>query len=221
MYNSTIKSESLESVQPDSKFLGKTIADAAMLVLTENNAPLSPREIVCEFDKHNFSILKNPVSAISHALKRREKNEGDVVRITRGRWALKAFYTEEELLNILKGLNGRPERDADYHSARVRAALKASRLRGVIIGRRPFEDLYTPEVIREFRQMRAGGASIKVALKAISMPMPTYKKYKSLIEAPDFDAKKYIYPTWKAAAVASREDRRLANSDGQSSTERY
>ena len=61
-----------------------------------------------------------PSSAVDHALSKRAKKYGDVLRVGGGKWGLKAWYTENELDDISKSMGGMGGRDKAQHGERTK-----------------------------------------------------------------------------------------------------
>ena len=80
------------------------------------------------------------------------------------------------------------EFESNQLSERTRAGMKATKERGVKLGRKTFAELYVETGrLAEYHRLRREGAPIKQALNAINAPQPTYRKYKDLFEVPRVD----------------------------------
>lgn len=130
-------------------------------------------------------VKEKPSSAVNFALSRRAKRKEDVVRVQRGKWAIRSWYTAEQLAEILSSLTKTPSRDADLHSSSTKEGMASAKARGVRIGRENFDDIYVKTGrLLEFQQelQRSGvtqfkGAQLKDVLNRFKIPMPTYRKY--------------------------------------------
>lgn len=190
--------------QIDKDILRLAIAEASIRILEQYRQPMSPREIASCLENIGYPFVKDDAAnAVGNALVKRVKFRNDVVRVERGKWAIRGWYTQERLDQILGALNKRPERDADYHAKRVREAQAKAQARGVRMGRVPFEELYSPELIMEYKALRSQGVRVKDAINMCSIPFGTYKKYRALLE----DGQKYqTAEDVSRAAMALRGD---------------
>ena len=71
-------------------FLGKTVVEAAKIVLQNRRKPMSPAEIREAVQKGGL-IVSNP-NTVGSVLNRRSRAVGDVVSPERGKWGLKEWY---------------------------------------------------------------------------------------------------------------------------------
>jgi len=118
-------------------FYGMGMGDASVKQLDISGRPMSPREIAAAFSQAGFEIAsEDPPSKISSALADRAKStSSDVVRVERGKWGLRRWYTADQLAMIEASLGGTPTRDADLHLAKSMQGMEAARARGVRLGR--------------------------------------------------------------------------------------
>ncbi len=74
-------------------YLGMRIADATVLLLKKTRRSMSPAEIVQHLEAGGLLLSgKNKPGTITTLLKRRQMNNGDLVRPRRGQWGLKEWY---------------------------------------------------------------------------------------------------------------------------------
>ena len=71
-------------------FLGKTVAEAARIVLLRRRKPMSPAAITAELERGGLFVSNSKtVASIMH---RRSRDVGDFVSPKRGLWGLKEWY---------------------------------------------------------------------------------------------------------------------------------
>jgi hypothetical protein len=161
---------------------GLTIPAASLKLLREVGHPTSTIDLAKDLQRQGFPFIKEPASAVHVALSRIEKKNGEVFRIARGKWALKSWFSEDEIDEIVKLRDGQPYRDADLHSENVQRASKSSRARGVRWGRTPFEELFPFDKITTLRTLLNNGMRADLAIAKIGMPLGTFKKYRKIIK---------------------------------------
>lgn len=77
----------------DGAFLGMSIPDAAIKLLAMRKRKMGNAEIYKELDAGGLVLTsKDPVNTIGSVLTRRFNTVGDIVRVDRGTWGLKAWY---------------------------------------------------------------------------------------------------------------------------------
>ena len=72
----------------------------------------------------------DPPHSVQSALARRAQRHGDVLLVGSGKWALKSWYTDEELEEIKGSLDGMPGRDRGNHKERTKEGMLVARSRG-------------------------------------------------------------------------------------------
>jgi hypothetical protein len=145
-----------------SPFYGLGLQLAAPKQLQIAGVPQAPREIWAALAAAGFQSAHNdPPSAVRNALKRRMKTHGDVFVVGDGKWARKDFYTEEQLVEIMKSVGGMGGRDRVEHSESTKAGMIVARKRGARIGQPKW---FTEEREAEFvRRFKAGESVAAIA----------------------------------------------------------
>lgn len=170
----------------DSPYYGLGIPEAATkaLSMSKDRKPMKPREITSVLLAAGVEIFKDdPVAAVRNGLMKREGRIGDVVLVGRGSWAMKEWYSEQELQDIRSSLDGKPTRDPELHAERVRKSMELARQRGVRIGREPFDVKYIQSgKVEAYQTLRKQGVLRNEALTQIGCPLPTYRKYQHVFE---------------------------------------
>ncbi len=117
-------------------------ATVAYLSTLPEKETKSAAEIVKILTENGYEFdTGKPEAALATALRRRERNFGDVVHVDRGQWGLRAWYTQREVTVF---------RQAE----RTKAGMDAARARGVRFGK-PFK--LNAEQAAEFKRLMDEG----------------------------------------------------------------
>ena len=76
--------------EQEGEFLGKTVAEAARIVLNRRRRPMSPAAITAELDRGGLPVASS--KTVASILHRRNRVVGDFVNPKHGRWGLKEWY---------------------------------------------------------------------------------------------------------------------------------
>ena len=74
----------------EGEFLGKTVAEAARIVLSRLRKPMSPAAITAELERGSLPVASS--KTVASILHRRSRDVGDFVSPKRGLWGLKEWY---------------------------------------------------------------------------------------------------------------------------------
>lgn len=78
---------------PGSMFLGMSIPDAVLKLLTLRKRKMANAEILAELKAGGLELTsQEPLNVIGSVLSRRFHTVGDIVRVDRGTWGLKSWY---------------------------------------------------------------------------------------------------------------------------------
>jgi hypothetical protein len=84
---------SIPTVDDPGAFLGRSITDAAKILLAARRRPLKNPEIAAAFKAGGLHLKsKDPVNTVGAVLTRRSQEVGDIVKIGRGVWGLREWY---------------------------------------------------------------------------------------------------------------------------------
>jgi hypothetical protein len=148
------------SLPTNSPFYGLGLRDAAfkLLFVSHPKHTQTSREIWEALASAGFtSAHSEPSSAVDHALSKRAKKYGDVLRAGGGKWGLKAWYTENELDDISKSMGPMGGRDKAQHGERTKKGMLVARSRGVRLGKELF---FTQQREAEFKRRYQAGESV-------------------------------------------------------------
>ena len=84
----------------EGEFLGKTVADAAKVVLNRRRKPMSPSAITAELERGGLPVASS--RTIASVLHRRSREVGDFVSPKRGLWGLKEWYPRRNFAGRLE-----------------------------------------------------------------------------------------------------------------------
>ncbi|MEO8131125.1 MAG: hypothetical protein ABI822_28760 [Bryobacteraceae bacterium] len=159
------------AVPKSSPFYGMNLPQAVAKQLSTHTTPQLPTELWAEMEGKFPSRSKDPAHAVRWALNRRADSEGDVMLFGEGKWAMTAWYTEEDRKKIKASLGKMSGRDREAHIAKTRAGALALKDRGVTLGRKL---KLTPDVTAKFRKLIEGGMSLSDACQEIGIAESTY-----------------------------------------------
>lgn len=146
------------SLRKDSPYYGKSLAEAATLVLAFRGQPMTVAEVVRTLREAGWNFTsKNPATNLYWTLRERQQKMADVITIPGSKWALASWKPDNE------------------HIAKTREGLAAARARGLKLGPPP---KLTPEVIAKIDAMRAAG--MKIADIAVKIKVSRQAIYKWL-----------------------------------------
>jgi hypothetical protein len=92
------------AVDDPGAFLGMTIAEAAIKLLTSRRKTLTNAELVTAFKAGGLAMNSaDAANTINSVLNRRFQNVGDIVRVSRGTWGLKTWYPNRNFNKDRKG----------------------------------------------------------------------------------------------------------------------
>jgi HB1, ASXL, restriction endonuclease HTH domain len=82
-----------QSLEEPGAFLGKSIVDAAKMLLAAKRQPMRNPDIAAAFKRGGLVLnSKDPANTIGAVLARRAADVGDIVKVDRGTWGLKEWY---------------------------------------------------------------------------------------------------------------------------------
>ncbi len=98
-------------------FFGMSLKEACIAQLSRfNREPQTARELWAALEAAGFqSAHSDPTHAIFTALTKRSRSQKDVFLAGRGKWALKAWYSDAEIEKIEAERDGMPGRDHAAH----------------------------------------------------------------------------------------------------------
>ncbi len=139
-------------------------ATVAYLSTLPEKETKSAGEIVEQLTESGYEFeAGKPESALATALRRREGNFGDVINVGRGRWGLRAWYTQREATGF-------------RHTERTKAGMDAASARGVKFGK---AWKLNAEQATEFKRLMDEGAKNSRLAKVFGlsgMGAATYRK---------------------------------------------
>lgn len=156
-------------------FYGLNLPQAAAKQLATFTSPQLPQDIWAAMEGQYPSSSKDPVHGLRWALQRRASTDKDVMLVGEGKWAMTAWYTEEERKRIVASLGGMAGRDRANHIEKTKAAIQRMKASGIHFGRKP---KMTPEKIAKLRQLIELGMSVKDACKEMDISLSTFAKYR-------------------------------------------
>jgi len=157
-------------------FFGMALPAAVTKQLSTHTKPVTSRQLWEEMKEHYPTTSEDPAHAVHWALRRREQRVGDVMIVGEGKWAIRAWYSEEEQKRIDDSLGPMAGRDKSNHVAKTKEAMKAMKYRGVRVGA-PVK--MTPEIISKLRQLIENGMSVAEASKEVGIKPSTFYAHRT------------------------------------------
>lgn len=159
-----------------SPFYGLGLREAAPKQLRIAGTPQLPREIWAALEATGYQTAHgDPPSAVRSALKRRASTHHDVFLVGEGKWAIKDWYTEEQLAELMKSIGGMGGRDKAAHSERTKAGMIVAMKRGAKPGQ---PTKLPPDKEAEVERMLRDGASVIVIAAHIGVaPGTIYNRF--------------------------------------------
>lgn len=164
--------------ETDRPYEGMTSVQAAVAHLKKQKPgnTLSPKQLATAIIDGGVDMDEtNPGPALNKGLLRRAKSFRDVIRVKRGQWGLREWYSEAEQIAIERRVA-----EADAHAELTAQGVEKARALGKRIG--PQLKFTEPKVV-EFKRLRDEGVTITEACRRIGISLGTYQKYKERIEA--------------------------------------
>jgi hypothetical protein len=159
-------------------FHGKGLGEAsAKQISLCNRIPQSARQVWAALSAAGVAIMSaNPESAVSWALRKREKKVGDVILIGDGKFGLTEWYSDAEIKAFKAARTPTSSRDHDAHVERTKAGIEnAVGQRGVKWGR---PQIVAAEKVAKFLTARSAGRTIKQASAESGLPYSTFLWYR-------------------------------------------
>jgi hypothetical protein len=160
----------------ESPFYGLGLGAAAKKQLSLcNRQTQTAKQIWRVLEAAGFKITaKDPVGAVSWALRKRERKIDDVILTNNGQWGLTVWFTPGQIKAFKEARNVATGRDHADHVERTMAGIENAKDRGLKWGRPKTID---PERMLKFIEARAKGHSIKQASAESGLAYSTYQWY--------------------------------------------
>lgn len=148
---------------------GLSVAEATVAYLSTlpERETKSPAEIIAHLIEHGYGFeADKPEIALTTALRRRTGNFGDVIKVGRGQWGLRDWYSQRDLTAL-------------RHKERTRAGMDAARARGVTFGK---AWKLNAEQAAEFKRLAARGAKNAELCEAFSLSGMAVTRYRKRLK---------------------------------------
>ncbi len=164
------------TITKNSPFFGMGLREASTKQLDLAGGPQTAAEVWEALKAVGFlSNHNDPAHAVFSALSRRSKTHNDILLVGKGKWDLKARYTEEALKRIEAERGAMAGRDHSAHVERTKEGMRIARDRGARLGARI---KFTKEKGLEVRRRLDAGQTITDACAAVGITTATFHYYK-------------------------------------------